>query len=121
MPRRYTLAELEARHALASRDRAAQEIRSNARRLARATRVPIPPWAAPSIGGGPSPAELAREGRLRREETRALMPLLPIEIQAWVGRAGGAVSIQPGGVALYDGRGVRRNFPTLTAAVAAVA
>jgi hypothetical protein len=121
MARGSAMAELEACHVLASSDRVAQDIRAKARRLARTAGVEVPVWALSLTGGAPTPAQLARERGLRKEQTRALLPKLPAEIQSWIDRVGGTVSIQPAGVVLHDARGLARTYPTLTAAVAAVA
>ena len=131
MPRpARSLAELEELHDSATCRVRRYHLRTQARARAAELGVPCPPFAF--VLAPKKPDRAARE-RARREQVRAareqaLRPIggtpvaLPAEIQLWIARhSKAAVSLSARGVELHDGRGVVRLFPTMTAAIAAVA
>jgi hypothetical protein len=92
-----SLAALEAAHANARSAANKCQLRAKAVRLAAELGQPCPAWAAPTP------------------------PSLPSELERYLAAHGGArVLLLRGGVALDDGHGGTRRFPTLAACAAAV-
>ena len=103
-PMYNTLADLERGFANARTSANRSQLKKKARELARALRQPEPAWAVAAGTHRPSTLPPLPDALVRWRDSHRCSRVLRVR----------------GGIALDNGRGVIKNFPTVEAAVAAV-